>query len=294
MFLCCSQGLVEKQECSCDGLGHRVFFHWDTFLSPCLHHWALVQNQLDCVYIVSSFALAFVRILSCSALTLCHIHYGDSFIPLSPDFVVRTVSHYFVLSTFNIFLLEKGQTNGSRDTMRSKCLHQPKFLILSVILVPVWFSKNAQVLSIRSKASNAGLSSETFLSDCSMPFSTLLCLTLQSLGSMFFKLSHLFLTLSKKYTVANAKAFYWPYKLVNTNLQAIPSSGALENILGHFIPTMKDNFWKNYANFSNQFVKVWNLSQCVLLQKMKLVLFSLKIDSFLDNSLLNEYYSSVF
>lgn len=134
------------------------FFHWNTFLSPCLHHWAFIQNQLYCVYIVSSFALAFVRILSYSALTLCHIHYGDSIIPGSPDFIMRTVSHYFVLSTLNIFLIEKGQTNGSRDTTRSKCLHQPKSLILLVILTSVWFSKNARALSIRiskrSKTSN--------------------------------------------------------------------------------------------------------------------------------------------
>lgn len=59
-----------------------------------------------CLYCVL-LCFSFVRILSCSALTLCHIHYGDSFIPLSPDYIVRTVSHYFVLSTFHIFCQKK-------------------------------------------------------------------------------------------------------------------------------------------------------------------------------------------
>lgn len=60
----------------------QTLFHWDTFLSPCLHHWALFQNQLHRVYIVSSYALAFLRILSSSALTPGHIHSNDYFIPL--------------------------------------------------------------------------------------------------------------------------------------------------------------------------------------------------------------------
>lgn len=155
------------------------FFHRDTFLSPCLHHWALGQNQLDCVYVVSSFASAFVRILSCSALTLCHIHYDDSFIPLSTDFVVRTVSHYFVLSTFNMFFLvvRKRTDKWFQGYHEIKLSSSAKILNALANLTLVWFSKNVQVLSVRifkiSEASNTGLLSKTILSDCTMPFFTL-------------------------------------------------------------------------------------------------------------------------
>lgn len=109
------------------------------------------------------------------------------------------------------FLLEKGQANASRDTTKSKCLHQPKFLILSVILAAAWFSKNVQVLSIRI---SKNLKNQ--MPDCYLRLLFLIApfhFTLFGVWhSLFFKLSHLFLTVSRTYTVANAKAFSWPYR----------------------------------------------------------------------------------
>lgn len=92
--------------------------------------------------------------------------------------------------------------------------------------------------------------------------------------------------------VAYGKAFNWTNKLVTTNLQEIVSSGALENIFRHFVLKMEDNFWKNCAKLSSQFVKMEFLLMC-LAAKSSLI-FVKKIDSFLEDSLLNEYCSSVF
>lgn len=94
---------------------------------------------------------------------------------------------------------------------------------------------------------------------------------------LWFRFSHLFLTLSQKYMVANGKAFNWTNKLVTINLQAIKSSGALENVFRHFVFTMKDNFWKNCAKLSNQFVKMEFLLMCLAAKSTISLIFIKKL-----------------
>lgn len=113
---------------------------------------------------------------------------------------MRTVSHHFVLSTLKIFLVRKDMDKLLQGYQEKKNLHQPKFLILLIILASAWFPKNVQVLSVRiskgPKASSARLPPRLFL-DCFMPFSILLLLILQPLGPVFLRLNHLLETLSR-------------------------------------------------------------------------------------------------
>lgn len=133
--------------------------------------------------------------------------------------------------------------------MRKKCLHQPKFLILFIILTSAWFSKNVQVLSVRiakrSKASSARLSSKTFLGFL-RAFLHSCAFDIATLRSSVLKIEPFVSYSQQKYVAAHTKAFYWLNKLVNTNWQAIPFSCAFENILSHFTLTIKElckTFW---------------------------------------------------